>query len=147
TRGPFTGMGRMDRPPLRPLRPAAHRRDGARRGHVNGAGTRVLDVIAYRLGSRRTPFLSVLAGVVFALPALANGLLLDDWVHREKALGPDWARLDLFDFWSGRPDDTHALIDRGFLPWFTYERLRIGFFRPLASVTHVFDYRVLRDPV
>ena len=90
-----------------------------------------------------------LLAVVLALPSLANGLALDDYIHqgmvRSGPAVPNRAAWNLFDFVS--PDgDIQALIDGGWLPWWTFEKLRVRFLRPLTSLSHAVDYALFRAP-
>jgi hypothetical protein len=51
--------------------------------------------------------------------------------------------MDLFTFTIGDSADNHGLMDVGvMLPWWSDETLRISFFRPLASLTHLLDERL-----
>jgi hypothetical protein len=89
-------------------------------------------------------------GALVLLPSLAGDITLDDFIHRLHArgfpvMGP--ARpFDMFRFMDGVPAHVAALRERGFVPWFTADDLRIAFFRPLASLLHTVDYAVLRLP-
>ncbi len=48
--------------------------------------------------------------------------------------------LNLFTFADGNPQDVHKVMDDGIFPWWTDPELRLSFFRPLTSLTHVADY-------
>ena len=97
-----------------------------------------------------TPRAAAAIGALLLLPSLATGLALDDFVHRAHArgyafMGP--ARpFDMFVFMDGNPAHLAALRERGLVPWFTPDYLRIAFFRPVSSLLHTIDYGVLRLP-
>src|SRR5437764_11795901 len=99
------------------------------------------------LASPRARIFVPLVAVVLTSTSLANGLLLDDALHRFKARGLFGeglrARLDLFTFVPGTPEGNKHLFDIGFLPWFAAPNLRLAFFRPLAALSALFDYNVL----
>jgi hypothetical protein len=84
---------------------------------------------------------------LLTLPAIRLGLIVDDFVLQAVETGQG-ARLgarstpfDAFHF----ADGTNAarLLDAGGVPWWASPELRLAFFRPLASVTHWIDARVL----
>lgn len=92
-------------------------------------------------------------GVAFflSLPSVPTGWYLDDLIHRARFLeiGPMVDGSDMtermFDFLSGEPDQIQDYKDLGVLPWWAYDELRIRFYRPLSSATHVLDYRLWPD--
>ncbi len=88
--------------------------------------------------------------MLLLLPSLAGGLALDDFVHRLHARGHAFmgpARpYDMFRFMDGNPAHLAVLRERGLVPWFTPDALRIAFFRPLSSFLHTLDYGVLNLP-
>jgi hypothetical protein len=92
--------------------------------------------------------LAVLASVLLSLPSIPSGWYLDDLVHRAHflELGPmtDSSNMThrMFDFLSGDPEDIQAYKEIGVLPWWTDDHLRIRFWRPLSSLTHVADYQL-----
>jgi hypothetical protein len=94
------------------------------------------------------PVLLAVLAVFLALPSLWTGWQLDDITHRYYLLGyPDiqgkeHSPLDLFAFLDGDPERTRAMMDLGLLPWWTVEKLRLSFWRPLSSLTHWLDYRL-----
>jgi hypothetical protein len=47
------------------------------------------------------------------------------------------------DFLSGDSNDVLAYEDIGVLPWWTYDSLRVAFWRALSSLPHVIDYAAL----
>jgi hypothetical protein len=90
------------------------------------------------------------AVVVLALLLLCfgldGGLSADDYVHSLIARGsdalPGFARhpLDLYRF--ADTATSPELMREGVLSWWEDPRAKIGFFRPLSALTHVFDYRL-----
>ena len=53
--------------------------------------------------------------------------------------------MGMFDFADGDPQRTHEAMDTGFLPWWTWEKVRLRFCRPAAVLTHWLDYRLWPD--
>lgn len=84
-------------------------------------------------------------GVALVIPSVGARLVLDDHLQSVMRMkvspvaGIPHAPLDLFSF--ARPGTLNdTLMSRGMLlPWWTDRALRIAFFRPLASLTHVLD--------
>ncbi len=101
------------------------------------------------LGARRLPLLLALAAMVPYLPALRLGVMGDDYFHRMMLLGiepfsGDRPLFDLFTFFRG-PEGNGPLIELGLLPWWSAPELRVAFFRPLSSATHLLDYALFPD--
>ena len=90
-------------------------------------------------------------GVVLTLPSLWAGLYLDDYVLWATASGASALRdlfppsLDMFAFIDGDPGRTRQMMDRGILPWWTFEAARLAFWRPLTSLTHWLDFALWPD--
>jgi hypothetical protein len=103
------------------------------------------------IAARHFAFVAAALALLLTLPALWNGWLLDDHAHRFVLLGsprfPD--RLpppkSLFALLDGDPAHTARFMDIGVLPWWTYEQLRIAFWRPLSALTHWLDYQLWPD--
>jgi hypothetical protein len=96
---------------------------------------------------RLVPRLMV-GALLLTLPSLFIGFFMDDFVGRYVYSDLPGAR-DLFRILSGGfgvangvPADTSWQIEHGHAPWWTYEHLRVAFFRPLAQATHRFDVRI-----
>ncbi len=94
------------------------------------------------------PWAIAALAVLLLLPALGNGLILDDYYHREVAvagrgyIGEARHPLDMFDFF---PDEVRREgIERGFWPWWS-SPFSVGFLRPLTSLTHWLDYAAWAD--
>ncbi|MBU0992079.1 MAG: hypothetical protein KJ737_06255 [Proteobacteria bacterium] len=101
----------------------------------------------------RLPVILSLLAMFISLPGLFTGFKVDDYIHRIKFM--DSSAMDnpingfrLFGMFSWQTKN-HAeflqQLDRGDLPWWTYEGLRISFWRPLAEITHWLDYQFLPD--
>jgi hypothetical protein len=97
----------------------------------------------------------VLTGLFLLLPSLGTGLALDDLLQQGRAQGIDEGHgdvdvgggdggpLDLFTFATGDPANNLRQIDAGrLLPWWSDLALKVSFFRPLSSLTHVLDARL-----
>ncbi len=99
----------------------------------------------------RFPFLAALLAILFTLPSLKAGWLVDDYHH--KLLMSDYegvikflqSPLDMFNFMDGNPEHAAPRIDYGILPWWTYDKIKGAFLRPLASITHWLDYILWPD--
>jgi hypothetical protein len=98
------------------------------------------------LSSPRLPWLAIAIAVGLNLPSLTTGWQMDDIVHRARFLEIDPV-LDskdmihrMYDFLSGDPAEILAYKDLGVLPWWSHDSLKIAFWRPLSSLTHVADY-------
>ncbi len=104
-----------------------------------------------RLGGRWMPLVAAVVGVLLASPSLWAGLATEDWVFRAIARGPDLDPprfVNLF----GHDAPLHPVVmtarvamgrEVGVLPWHTVDDFQVSFWRPLASWTHVLDYRLL----
>jgi hypothetical protein len=86
--------------------------------------------------------LALLAAILTA-PALGAGLATEDYVFRSTTRLPfSWSTVNLF----GGPDIPGAAQvgrEAGVLPWLSSESLHLSFWRPLSSLTHQLDYRLL----
>jgi len=106
------------------------------------------------LEHRRLPILAVLLGTLLVLPSLNSGLILDDYCHQhflstDKELGGlKHGPLDLFTFVSGDPEERRNSMEAGIYPWWTAEDLKLSFFRPLSSLSHLADHHLwINSPV
>ena len=88
------------------------------------------------------PLAFVLA-VLLALPSLNAPLFQDDVIHRgmllDKATAVSWSPFELYDFVGGPTRPASLMRDRGLLPWFTDDHLKLRFFRPLSSAALALD--------
>ena len=102
--------------------------------------------LATLLASKRIGWIAICVAVALNLPSIPTGWYLDDLVHRAQFLeiGPmtDSSNMTqrMFDFLSGDPDEILSYKDLGVVPWWTDNTLKIRFWRPLSSFTHVVDY-------
>lgn len=99
-----------------------------------------------RPGARRW---IIALGLLLVLPVLTTPLVLDDHVlmlrQRPEPGVAGWrsAPLDLFTFHTGQPAENLRQMEEGvLLPWWSDPRLRMSFFRPLSSLTHLLDGRL-----
>jgi hypothetical protein len=96
--------------------------------------------------------LALIAALLTA-PSLASGLVLDDHVlalgarsgvSAQSLPGLHVSPISLFRFTTGRAEDNHALMDQGvLLPWWSDPQHLNAFFRPLSSLSHVLDFRLV----
>jgi hypothetical protein len=106
------------------------------------------DRLSKALATPRVVPVAALATLLLSLPSIPTGWYLDDLVHRAQFLevGPmtDSSNMThrMYDFLSGDPKDTLAYKDIGVLPWWAEDELKIRFWRPLSSLTHVADYAI-----
>ena len=90
-------------------------------------------------------------GMALTLPSLWAGLYLDDYVLWAAASGAPALRdlfprpLDMFAFIDGDPGRTRQMMDRGILPWWTFEHARLAFWRPATALTHWLDFALWPD--
>ncbi len=83
------------------------------------------------------------AGAVLFWPALRAPFVLDDYLQASmahQAYPVPRAAWNLYDYIN--PSDASVLRDRGFLPWWSDEALRIRFLRPLPSLALWCEYRL-----
>lgn len=97
-------------------------------------------------GSPRLPYALGLLAVLLTLPAIGQGWVADDLLHRKLLLTQPLSLLlrDLFAFVHPNPalQNADLSIELGTMPWWTLRSLRIAFFRPLGVLTHWVDYRL-----
>jgi hypothetical protein len=100
------------------------------------------------LTSRFLPFFVAIVAIILTLPSLKMGLIADDYHHKLLMSGSKGpirllnSPIDMFRFFDGDPKHTFQLKDYGFLTWWTYEKIKGAFWKPLASITHWLDYIV-----
>lgn len=93
---------------------------------------------------------AALLGVLLSLPSLSNGLISDDFFHWDILTGRinnahPGSPFGLFSFADGNPAHIHEFMEKGVFPWWTADKLRLSFWRPLAELTHWLDYRLWPD--
>ena len=85
------------------------------------------------------------ATMLLCLPALFVGRQFDDWLQFEVIRGEsEFSRdqstmAEFFTFATGDPEQNLRQIDRGMLPWWSDERLKMRFMRPISVMTHGLD--------
>ena len=108
--------------------------------------SRLRQVAQVLLTHRRLWLVAAVVAGCLTLPSLQAGLLFDD--YHVKLLMQDShspvrllkSPLDMFRLLDGDVQRTRALMDFGFLPWWTDEAMKAAFWRPVASLTHWVDY-------
>jgi hypothetical protein len=103
------------------------------------------------LGHPRLGLALALAGTLLALPSIAIGFQLDDYVHRYMLSSRPGAA-DLlrayqspFGIANGDPVVNHWQIEQGYAPWWTYPDLLVSLWRPLSEATHRLDAALWPD--
>ena len=110
------------------------------------------------------PLIAFCIALVQALPALNVGFMGDDYFHRELLLGhdavSDTSGLDesdvpmlgplestqvLFAFFDESGDRLEWLRQQGYVPWWTENKVKVSFWRPLSALTHWLDYQLWPD--
>jgi hypothetical protein len=87
--------------------------------------------------------LLVVVGALIFSPAIRAPLFLDDFLHGAMVEGSYPVHRGPFDLYDYIGDDNRrALLDRGFLPWWTEPHLTVRFFRPLASALLYVEHRL-----
>jgi hypothetical protein len=99
----------------------------------------------------RAIFVAVVLATLVRLPSFASGWVGDDYVILLgiEGVAPTMAEpFDLWRFYDGSPEHMRRDIERGLLPWWTFERANRSLWRPLSSAvlvaTHwLFGRRIL----
>lgn len=93
-----------------------------------------------------------LVAALLTAPSLTGGLATEDWLHKGLAASTKVSLLRVNLFGHEHPLSASELSRRfvefriaGFWPWTTDPTLDISFFRPIASLTHLVDYRLWPD--
>jgi hypothetical protein len=113
----------------------------------SGPGSFIRRILTHRF----FPLYIALLAVILTLPSLNAGLLVDDYHHKLLMTGSNSpirildSPIDMFNFFNGDPERISELMDYGFLPWWTYDKIKGAFWRPLASITHWLDYTLWPD--
>ena len=90
------------------------------------------------------PWIGGVVAVLLCLPSLGAGLQTEDHLHLVMARSTrGW--VNLFGDGSDRVIPNYQAKDAGTLPWVAVSDLRVQLFRPLASLTHLVDYRLFPD--
>lgn len=114
--------------------------------------TNAVDVLKKKarnfLASRYISIYLALIGVILMLSSINLGLIGDDYQHKAALTGTfrivenDASLFEMFSFLDGDTDKINYLKRYGGVPWWTYENLKISFFRPLTEITHWLDYNL-----
>ncbi len=111
-----------------------------------GASPGLAAMVGRMLTSRRLPLVAAALAVFFALPALGNGWMLDDYYHRSVLLGTSRLRpllgppSEMFRFFRGDSARTGRVMDVGLFPWWTDPDIKGEFLQALTVLTHRLDY-------
>ena len=104
------------------------------------------------LSAKYLPIVLAIVAMVLVSGTLGNGIYFDDYIHRLKLETPhllppnEYGTLDgLFAFGTGKPEHVQQAMELGLVPWWTSQKLKVAFFRPLSAVTHWIDYRLWPD--
>jgi hypothetical protein len=90
--------------------------------------------------------MTVLLGLLLAMPVLWSGLLGDDYIHWSLINHPSadhakaWSFYGLFSFIEPTPGNVASLKQVGMIPWWTSDHAHLTFWRPLAELSHALDY-------
>ena len=110
-------------------------------------GARRLQAAIQRfLASPTAGWVAIAVALLLAAPSLTVGLAADDWLQLLVArglhpfAGLPQSRLDLFSFAGHDPATIQPLVDAGMFPWWTDPAVKLAFWRPLASFTHLVDW-------
>jgi len=95
----------------------------------------------------------IAAAFLLGLTSIFSGLSLDDYIARAAMVRSDSlpqflnrSPLDAFSFTTrNNPIAMREGMERGIWPWWTAHEYKIAFCRPLASLTHWFDYNTFKD--
>jgi hypothetical protein len=109
----------------------------------------MLDRLKKLLASPRFPSIAAALAVLLFLPVLNVGFILDDYFHRVTYVGglqivprPNW---DMFRFVGPDRAEFAKSLEFGAVPWWTPPDYKLAFFRPLAAMSHWFDYHYFPD--
>ena len=95
-------------------------------------------------------YIAVIFSLFLLLPSLNQGFFLDDWLLKLKIKYTNelnWENFNfgIFDFVGNNSVEVKSAVDDGSLPWWTYEKLRMSFWRPLTELTHFIEFRLWPD--
>jgi hypothetical protein len=83
------------------------------------------------------------------LPSLDEGIVWDDFYQKYVLTGQNTvvkkkvaSPTAMFSLLSGEPEQVKRFRDMGSLPWWAYDRLKMNFWRPVAELTHILDYKL-----
>jgi hypothetical protein len=99
------------------------------------------------LEQRHLPWQLAILAMLLCGPSLWLGRQFDDDFHRLALTQPEGSMLhrspaELFVFIEGDEAVNRQYVVMGMLPWWSHEKLRIAFFRPLTGLSHWVDYKL-----
>ena len=103
------------------------------------------------LVSRWLGLIAALVGVLLASRSLNIGWFIDDYYQRWILVqSPIYSELrpgqgDMFCFFDGDPTRNQRMKEIGILPWWSSPGLRMTFWKPLTTITHIVDYKFWPD--
>lgn len=89
--------------------------------------------------------LAILVGWMLRIAVLDAGFFTDDYAQISMAQGVfpvPRHPLDLFTFSDGSAQDVRAMVEYGYMPWWSLENVQIALMRPLSSALIVLDTRL-----
>jgi hypothetical protein len=114
---------------------------------VHSAGTSSNGITRRLIGARRARFVFLALALALAAPSLTTPLTADDWLQQLIATGRSAElpglprhRLDMFSFAGHAVGGNEAAMDAGMFPWWTDTKVKLAFWRPLSSLTHLLDW-------
>ncbi|MEW5802897.1 MAG: hypothetical protein AB1847_12430 [bacterium] len=109
------------------------------------------------LAHQYLPFALAAISMLLSIQSLWSGLALDDYFHKITVQGwpihliphglPFSGKLarpsmDIFSFLNGDPSQMRYYIDKGLIPWWAFDKVKLAFWRPVSAFTHWLDYRL-----
>jgi len=129
-------------------------------------GHRILSLSRKGLECRYLPIILALFAFIIVLPALKEGLMMDDFAYRAIMVKPSQVPERFYDMglapensgtlpavlfnlygFSRDRQDIKKGKDYGLLPWWTYDNIKGSLFRPLTAFTHWLDYQLFPDSI
>ena len=114
--------------------------------------------------NRYFPIVLVVFAIVIMTPALKVGWVIDDLLHRPLLLDSTRLNDDFIQLYSVPPESGQLFFvinnlysfirpevnlskhrNQGFIPWWTSEKLRLSFWRPVTGFTLWLDYQLFPD--
>jgi hypothetical protein len=95
--------------------------------------------------SPAAPWVAICIALFLSLGALREPFVADDfllWATFDGVWGSWRGPWTLFNYFPADPDIRAELMDSGVLSWWAHPDLNLSFWRPLASVSHWFDFAV-----
>lgn len=109
------------------------------------------DLIKKVIANPKLPIILACLAMLLVMGTVGNDLYFDDYIHRLRLQNPQlWPDsygpiVGLFAFGTGAPELVHQAMEDGIVPWWSYGKLKVAFFRPITAVTHWVDYRFWPD--